>query len=181
MEDEKLIRLDLACGDNKRPDDQFGKWLGVDIIKLPNVDIVHDLEVYPWPIKDKSVDEIFCSHYIEHTKDLMKFMNECHRILKDTGKMAIIAPYYNSVRAWQDPTHVRAISEFTFMYFNKEWRKNNKLEHYPITCDFDFSYGYILNGDWVNRSEEARQFAFRHYTNCINDIQVTMTKRPEVK
>ena len=56
-------RIDLACGQNKREG-----FIGVDIVSAPGVDIVHDLNVYPWPFEDNSVDEINCSHYIEHIK-----------------------------------------------------------------------------------------------------------------
>ena len=81
------------------------------------------------------------------------------------------------MRCWQDPTHKRAISEATFLYFNKEWRKANNLSHYNIESDFDFVYGYDIAPEWANRSEEARSFAIKHYTNVINDIHVTLTKR----
>lgn len=169
-------RLDLACGQNK----QEG-YFGIDIFPGENVDAVADLTVFPWPIESNSADEIVCSHYVEHTPDLMKFMNEVYRILKPGGKIKIVAPYYNSIRCWQDPTHLRAINEATFMYYNKQWRETNKLDHYPITCDFDFTYGYDMNVAWANRSEEARNFAILHYNNVINDIHVVMTKREPTK
>lgn len=104
-------------------------------------------------------------------------MNECHRILKPGGKMQVIAPYYTSIRCWQDPTHKRAISEATFLYFNKQWRETNGLGHYPITADFDFEYGYQLEPDWANRSHEAQAFAIRTYCNVVSDIMLTLTKR----
>ena len=170
--EKKLIKLDIACGQNK----QEG-FVGVDIAKCKGVDIVHDLEVYPWPFKDESVEEAHVSHYIEHTKDLIKFMNELHRIMVKDGKCTIIAPYYTSMRCWQDPTHVNAISEASFLYYNQEWLKTNKLDHYPITADFDFSYGYNLSQEWANRSEEAKIFAIKHYNNVVMDIVVTLTKR----
>ena len=53
----------------------------------------------------------------------------------------------------------------------------NKLNHYPINCDFDFNYGYTLMPDWANRSEEARNFAIRHYMNVVSDIHVTLIKK----
>jgi Fe-S-cluster containining protein len=172
----KELRLDLACGDNRA----LG-FVGVDMVKTAAADIVWDLNVYPWPWKDGEVEEITCRHFVEHVEDLMKFMNECYRILKVNGKMNIVTPYYNSVRAWQDPTHVRVISEMTFLYYNKGWREVNHLEHYPITCDFDFQYNFGLVGDWNLRSEEARQFAMQHYSNVIQDIYVTLVKRkPEL-
>jgi predicted SAM-dependent methyltransferase len=166
------MKLDLGCGKNKQPD-----FIGVDCVEMEGVDKVMDLEVFPWDFEDESVEEIYCSHYIEHTPDLMKFMDECYRILKPGGKATFLAPYYNSVRAWQDPTHKRAISEATFLYFNKGWREQNKLEHYPIKSDFDYTYGYFFYPLWVNRSEEAKNFAIIHYTNVIMDIQAILTKR----
>ena len=170
------LKLDIGCGHNK----QAG-FYGIDLRKLPEVDQVVDLEAFPWPFDDKSVDEIFCSHYIEHTTDLIKFMDELYRIMKTGAKATIVAPYYSSVRAWQDPTHKRAISEFTFMYFNKQWRDANKLEHYGIKSDFDFTYGYMVDPAWQNRSEEARNFAIRFYINAVSDIQVVITKRVEAE
>jgi predicted SAM-dependent methyltransferase len=166
------LKLDLACGQAK----QEG-YFGLDIAKGEKVDAVVDLEQFPWPIESESAEDIFCSHYIEHTPDLIKFMNEVYRILKPGGKIKIIAPYYNSIRCWQDPTHKRAISEATFLYYNKEWRTNNKLDHYPIDCDFDYTYGYDMAVEWANRSEEARNFAIKHYVNIINDLHVVLTKR----
>lgn len=166
------LRLDIACGQNKTQG-----FFGVDIAPGEGVDLVYDLENFPWPFEDSSVDEVVCSHYVEHTKDLMKFMNELYRIMKPGAKAMIYAPYYNSMRSWQDPTHTRAISEATFLYFNKDWRVANRLDHYPIVADFDFSYGYSITADWANRAEEARSFAIRHYTNVVNDIQVMLTRK----
>lgn len=166
------FKLDIACGQIK-PEGFFG----IDIAKTEGVDMVYDLEQFPWPIPDNSVDEAYCSHYIEHTKDIIKFMEEVHRILKPGAKILIRAPYYNSVRGWQDPTHTRLISEATFLYYNKDWRTQNKLDHYPIHCDFDFTFGYDFTPDWAMRSEEAKAFAIRHYTNVVSDIQVVLIKK----
>lgn len=168
----KPVKLNIACGQNK----QEG-FIGIDKVKTPAVDIVHDLEEFPWPFEDNSVDEVICSHYVEHTKDLIKFMDELWRIMKVGAKATIVAPYYSSIRCWQDPTHIRAISEFTFLYFNKVWREQNKLDHYGIKSDWDFTYGYAMDPAWVTRAEEARVFAMKHYINVITDIHVSLTKR----
>jgi SAM-dependent methyltransferase len=164
------LKLDLACGQNKTEG-----YFGVDI--FPGADAVVDLEQYPWPIESNSAEEIVCNHYVEHVTDLIKFMDEIYRILKPGGKVKLVAPYYTSIRCWQDPTHKRAISEATFLYYNKEWRTNNKLDHYNIKSDFDYTYGYDMNTQWANRAEEARNFAILHYWNVINDIHVMLTKR----
>lgn len=181
-EEKKPLKINLACGQIR----QEG-FIGIDKIKTDAVDIVHDLETYPWPFEDNSVDEVICSHYVEHTSNLIEFMDELWRIMKPPyknekgeeikSKVTIIAPYYSSVRAWQDPTHKRAISEFTFIYFNKGWRDANKLDHYGIKSDFDFTYGYQMDPNWGNRAEDARVFAMKHYINVITDIHVTLNKR----
>jgi predicted SAM-dependent methyltransferase len=164
------IKLDLGCGQNKAEG-----FTGVDLMK--GSDVQCDLFKTPWPWKSNSVDEIRSVHFIEHVPSLIDFFNEAHRILKPGAQMFIHAPYYSSVRCWQDPTHKQAISEASFFYYNKEWRNNNGLGHYPITADFDFAWGYIYDPYWALKSDEARAFASKYYINVISDIQATFTKR----
>jgi SAM-dependent methyltransferase len=167
------IKLDLGCGQSAREG-----YTGVDIRQLDGVKVLHDLERYPWPWSDESVECVYSSHYIEHVSDLIPFMEELSRILVPGGTAHLIAPYWANVRCWQDPTHKQAISESTFLYFNKGWREQNQLQHYDITCDFDFSYSWAMAPEWQARSDEARAFAIRHYVNVVNDIHVYLTKRP---
>jgi hypothetical protein len=186
------LKLSLACGDRK-PEG----FKGVDIAPTEAADYVQDLLQFPWSqFADNSVDEIECSHFVEHIPHgdgyedpFFKFFDEIYRILKPaefdpanpniakSGIVTITCPYYSSMRAWQDPTHQRAISEASFLYLNKQWRIDNKLDHYPISCDFDFSYGYILDPGWQNRSQESQAFAIKHYINVVTDIQVQLVKR----
>jgi predicted SAM-dependent methyltransferase len=176
-------KVDLACGQNKKGED----WIGVDISKNSCVDIVHDLNKYPWPFEDNSVDEIHCSHYVEHiphdieSEDkrdgLIQFMDEVYRILKPGGKMTIIAPYYTSIRAFGDPTHRRFICDWTFYYYSKEWRDNNKLDHYGIKSDFDITLEYYITNELTLKSEEIRNRAFKHDWNAIDDIIAKLIKK----
>lgn len=168
-------RIDLACGDNKREG-----FYGVDRVKTASTDAVVDLLTFPWPWACASVDEFHSSHFFEHVpKDLrFRFFDELFRCLRVGGTAHIIVPYYASMRAIQDPTHEwPPIAETSFLYANKQWRDDNKLSHYPVSCDFDYTIGYAVNGVWTSRSEESRAFAFRHYINTIDDLVVTMTKR----
>ena len=188
----KTIKLSLACGDNK-PEG----FKGVDVVKTASTDYVQDLFSFPWSqFEDNSVDEIECSNFVEHiphgnSRDdpFFQFFDEIYRILKPAefsasnpniptkGFAHIVCPYYSSIRAWQDPTHSRAISEASFLYLNKQWRIDNKLQHYPVSCDFDFTYGYVLDPVWQTRSQEAQAFAIKHYINTVSDIQVQLVKR----
>lgn len=193
--EEKIIKYDLACGDRKCSPD----FIGVDIAKTESADIVHNLLQFPYTFaEDNSVDELYAAHFLEHIpqcywnegneytvvhKDeksvelFEKFMLECHRILKPGGKFTIVCPYYNSSRCWQDPTHRRAINEASFLYFNRDWRKANKLEHCHADSDFDYSYGYNIGGEWQTRNRDAQVFAIKHYMNVADDIVVTLTKK----
>ena len=53
------ILLDIACGANKQPG-----YVGLDIQQLPGVDIVHDLNVHPWPLPDECVLRAIASHIV---------------------------------------------------------------------------------------------------------------------
>ena len=167
------IMLDLACGNNKRPG-----FIGIDRSRDgTQADIEHDLETYPWPFPDSHVDEVFCSHFIEHIVDLIPFINELWRVMKPGGVVQFVAPYYTSVWASQDPTHKRFISEQTFAYFDKEWREANRLGHYPIVCDFKIEkIDRAVNAPFSEQSAEAIAFAATHYWNVINEIAVTLRK-----
>ncbi len=189
-----VLKLSLACGDNKPKG-----FKGVDVVKTKSTDYVQDLFTFPWKqFADNSVDEIECSNFVEHiphgnSRDdlFFEFFDEIYRILKPSefdpnnpniplkGFACVVCPYYSSMRAWQDPTHARAISEASFLYLNKQWRIDNKLDHYPVACDFDFSYGYVVAPEWQNRSQETQTFAIQHYINVVSDIQVQLIKRSE--
>lgn len=182
------IKLDLACGNNLQ-----NGYTGVDIVGKPEsqADIVHNLLKFPWPIEDNSVDEVFCAHYLEHiphtTEEinqpgfddpLFHFMDEVYRILKPGGIAKFITPYYTSVRAYQDPTHLRVITEPTYNYFNKEWRNVlNNLQHYPIRCDFDIiKLDHAISPEMQGKSNDAVSYMAMHDWNIIMDLLVTLKK-----
>lgn len=173
----KLLKLDLACGQNVREG-----FEGVDYVAVPGVKHVVDLLKFPWPFGDASCEELHCSHFYEHIPGLLrgKFMDEVYRILVPEGKITIISPYYSSIRAIQDFTHEwPPVAENSFLYFNRKWREDNRLTHghYDLKCDFDFVYGWQINPVWAARNDEARNFAIQHYRNVIDDIHVTLSKR----
>jgi predicted SAM-dependent methyltransferase len=185
----QIIAVDLGCGQLKAKPEFFtdnlqitpDKVIGLDIANCEGVDIVHDLTVFPYPLETESVDAIHSSHFVEHLDGIerMKFFDECHRILKPGGKMRLIHPYYKSVRAVQDPTHKwPPLSENSYLYWDKNWREQNKLDHYPIKCDFEFNIYYIWQDISVaNKNEETRFFNIDKYWNVVADMIVDLTKR----
>ncbi|CAB4121840.1 AdoMet_MTases domain containing protein [uncultured Caudovirales phage] len=186
---DQILALDLGCGQNKVNIEFFTNNLqitptevvGIDFAKCEGVDIIHDLTNFPYPIENESVDAIFSSHFVEHLDgfERMKFFDECYRILKKGGKMRLVHPYYKSVRAIQDPTHkFPPISENSYLYWDKNWRIANKLDHYPLTCDFEFSIFYSWqDGTIANKNEETRNFSIDKYWNIVADLIVDLKKR----
>jgi predicted SAM-dependent methyltransferase len=164
-------KLDLACGNNKRKG-----FIGIDRMPINGVDIIWDLEEYPWPFVDNSVGEVYCAHFVEHVDDLIKFMNEMYRVCKNGATIHIVAPYYTSVGASQDPTHKRFISEQSFLYFDANWRKQTGLTQYPILSDIR---GKAIQYAWDKRLADApneeKEFAKAHYWNVIAEIGMVMT------
>jgi len=108
--------IDVGCGEACQPE-----FIGMDKRDLEGVDIVHDVEVFPWPIEDDSVHVLMMSHIVEHIKPWLQidFINEAWRVLKPKGMLLISTPYGGSFRYNQDPTHCSPWNEATPTYFEK--------------------------------------------------------------
>lgn len=138
------VKLDLGSG--KRPKDGFA---GVDLY-APEATFKVDLTSGKrWPWADSSVDELHCSHFIEHIEKgnrhetytgqgnlFLFFFDECYRILKPGATMSLQWPALQSVRAFQDPTHCDYIPMQRLLYLDAQWRAANQLDHYLGACDF---------------------------------------------
>ena len=112
------IRLDIGCGEGKMP-----HWTGMDIRRLKGVDIVHDVQKFPYPLKANSCFQVLLSHLWEHIEPKYRIdvMNELWRITKPKGQVLITTPYYLSFGALQDPTHYGCPNEATFTYFDPNY------------------------------------------------------------
>ena len=56
-----MLNLNLGSGSKR-----VKNYINVDKYKIFNPDIVHDLEKFPYPFDDNSVDNIILSHILEH-------------------------------------------------------------------------------------------------------------------
>lgn len=65
-------------------------------------------------------DRIICNDVIEHIPDVVNAMTNCLNMLSVNGKFEISVPYDLSYGAWQDPTHVRAFNERSWLYYT-DW------------------------------------------------------------
>lgn len=173
-------KLDIACGQNK----QKG-FKGIDI--AGDADIIWDLNDTPWPIKTSSVSEARCWHYVEHiphwrpgwTRDgFWVFFEELYRIMRKGGTVEIVHPYAKNDRAFWDPTHERYIHEVTWYYLDKNWRTEQRLDHYEVSCDFEVvTIESDMTDQIMSRNQEQQNFARNHYWNALADLRIILKAR----
>lgn len=118
-------RLNFGSGKSFAPD-----MLNIDILPARNPDLVLDLS-QPFPfdrelatrrfgpiaIPRGSFDYILADNVMEHVPDLIQTMTNCLELLALGGELEVRVPYDLSYGAWQDPTHVRAFNERSWVYY----------------------------------------------------------------
>ena len=65
---QEMRRLNLGCGRKI-----FKNSVNLDRVKLDGVDVVHDLNKFPYPFKDESFDEIKALAVLEHLGKSLAF------------------------------------------------------------------------------------------------------------
>jgi len=118
----KFDKLNLGCGKDIKKG-----YVNLDSFALPGVDIVHNLNKYPWPFEDNTFKEIYCSEILEHLDDIIKPVHEFHRISKPNGKIIITVPIFTSSNAVNSPDHRNFFTVKTFDYFTGK----DKAYHQP--------------------------------------------------
>lgn len=121
-------RINLGSG----KDYQAG-WLNLDVLARAEPDLLLDLaqpqalpltlaspSLGPVRLEAGSVDTINANNVLEHVGDLPTLMGNCLALLKTGGEFHIEVPYEHAATAWQDPTHVRAMNENSWLYYT-EW------------------------------------------------------------
>lgn len=118
FEKMKSVKLDVGSGPFKQPG-----FIGMDRIKLKGVDIVHDIQKFPWPIPSNICSVILMSHVWEHVepKYRSRLMDECWRIIRHDGQLLISAPYANTFLANAHPEHYLCPNELTFQFYDPDF------------------------------------------------------------
>lgn len=141
--------LDLGCG----PFQKIDGAIGLDINEAPHVDVVHDLDVYPYPFKSGQFRHIEMSHIIEHIQHPAKAMDEIYRLAQPEATIRIITPHYTSQLSYGDLTHYHHFGFITFTHLCNSGRfKLNS--HKIIFTDFYRVIGISLLANWMPRRWE---------------------------
>jgi SAM-dependent methyltransferase len=111
----RLRVLDVGCGVNKHPG-----AIGVDRIGATSADVICDLDRFPYPFADGSFDRVRAIHVIEHLSDIIRTLEEFHRLLRPAGEVYIVTPHYTDFSSFCDPTHRWHLNSFSLRYFGED-------------------------------------------------------------
>ena len=126
-----MKKLNIGCG----IDIQKG-FVNLDRVKLEGVDVIHDLNKFPWPFKDNEFDFINCDQVLEHLDDIPYCLREIWRISKPGGKTHIAVPHYASPGAWFDLTH-----KHPFGWMSLDYMAANEIHRHSVGHMHPHEYG----------------------------------------
>jgi len=114
------VTINLGAGTDVNND-----YINVDMMDIEGIDVVHNLIHFPYPFEDESADNIRAVDVLEHLPPyigeehgVVKFIEECHRILKPGGELYIQTPGWRAEFLWIDPTHVRGFDIQSMDFFD---------------------------------------------------------------
>ncbi len=107
--------LNLGCGSDIKKSTSNVQWINLDIKKHKGVDLVWNLNKYPWPFKNDNFDFVYCSKILEYPQRIDIAMKELERITKNNGVIEIISPYVKSDGALKHPNIILEDTALTYM------------------------------------------------------------------
>ena len=105
-------RIDLGCGTQVHPG-----YTGVDLLPLPGVEIVRDVDRHGLPFSDSTISHVYTAHFLEHVHNLVFVMNDIHRASCHDAIVEISVPTLLGPYSAADPTHVHLFNARTLSYF----------------------------------------------------------------
>ena len=107
--------LDVGCGINK-----IAGAIGIDRIAGTKADVLVELDHFPYPFRDSAFDGLQAVHVIEHVADVIKTIEEFHRLVRNDGEVFIVTPHYTDFSSFCDPTHKWHLNSYSLRYFGED-------------------------------------------------------------
>lgn len=167
------LGMEFKVGDNlDEPYTGTVTWLNLDGNPDVMPDVLCVLGRDHIPLPDNSVNLVVAQHVIEHIGEIGKteawfyFWEELYRVMKPNGRVQFECPYHTSLWAWADPTHVRPISEYTFLYLNQDaYTVGGSIPDYRPKFDFQLM-------TWQLRPDSNADVRAKEAASHINGILV---------
>ena len=123
--------LDVGCGINKKQG-----AIGIDRNPASRADVICELDQFPYPFRDSAFDGLQAVHVIEHVSDVIRSMEEFHRLVRAGGEVFIVTPHYTDFSSFCDPTHRWHLNSFSLALFRRGSRRLRLLFASQISGDF---------------------------------------------
>jgi len=163
--DKKVLHL--GCGNSK-----LDGSIGVDILEFSAVDVIHNLDILPWPFDDNSIDVFFAHSVVGHLISVVDFMNEVQRVGKDGSRIIISTPYFRSVDSFSDPTLKHFFTSYSMDYFLDI---DSHLSNYNYTPYKFKKIGFWYGWPQLSRNPLTRVFkAFIHRFPLLYDQYLSL-------
>ena len=155
---DALPVLDIGCGINKHPG-----AIGIDRNLNTRADVIADLDQHSFPFADSSFCEVRAVHVVEHVRDVVRTMEEIHRVLTPGGEAVVITPHYTDFSSFCDPTHRWHLNSFSFRYFGEDhggyaYYSGAKFREISVRVRLLALWRYLGFEFLVNRSRKFRRF-----------------------
>jgi SAM-dependent methyltransferase len=125
-------------------------------------------------LQNNYFDEIIANDALEHIPNLSLAMTSCLNLLRVGGVFRIAVPYDLSWGAWQDPTHVRAFNERSWLYYTDWFWYMGWTESRFDIAQFDLGLSPI--GEALARQQVKGEDLVRH-PRAVDQMRVTLRKR----
>ena len=152
--------LNLGCGQTK-----ISGAVNLDINPKSRAEVIHDLNLFPYPFADNTFDVIVSRSILEHLKNIPAVMDELYRILKPGGRVIIQVPYFRSTDAFTDPTHKAFFAAHSMDYFVY----GEKLFEYRYAKNAKFKLIGLWFG-WPSLSKNPARRALKNFINSHPDF-----------
>lgn len=105
--------LDLGAGRSQR----VPGAIRLDRSREAKPDVVADVDRGALPFRSGCFASVGAFDVLEHVNNLVRVVEEVHRVLRTGGVLFITTPHFSSANAYTDPTHQRALGVRSFDFF----------------------------------------------------------------
>lgn len=172
------MKINLGCGNNYKEG-----YINVDNFEDGRfkVDTSHDLNIFPYPFRTSSAQEIYINHVLEHLEEPRKVIREVHRILKKDSLFVLNVPHFT--RGYSVHVHTRGFSIWSVLEDTKDlfepvsvklvWENPENFARFKfILKPFAKFWNWVLNKNLYF----AERFLCYNFGG-INEIRFVLRKR----
>ena len=114
MNDNTAIKiLDIGCGSQK-----VEGAIGIDFNSDLSADVVHDLNLFPYPFIDNEFDKIYIKPTLFLLDNPVRVMEEVFRISKKGAIVVVVQPYFRSLWNYVDPWVKNFGTVYSFAFYD---------------------------------------------------------------